>query len=68
MYTIQYGLYDSITQNSGALNFNDLDDARMKVIVNGVPYGEYELIVLHNYWKFMETDGSDGKMTSSYDY
>ena len=68
IYTVQYGLYSSITQNSGAINFNDVKDGRFKVVAKGLQLGDYELIVVHNYWKFMETDGSDGRMSSSYDY
>jgi hypothetical protein len=68
IYTIQYGMYASKTQNSGGINFNNLRDAKLKVTVKDTLLVNYELIVVHNYWKFMETDGGDMKMSTSYDY
>jgi hypothetical protein len=68
IYTVEYGMYKSKTQNSGGINFNNLRDAQLKVVLKDAVIGNYELIVVHNYWKFMETDGGDMKMSTSYDY
>ena len=68
IFTHEYGLTVSLTENSGAINFNYLTDAKFKVKCKDLSFGKYKLTVIHNVWNEFSTDGSDGKMILVHGY
>ena len=68
IFTHENGLTVSLTENSGAINFNYLTDAKFKVRCKDLSFGKYKLTVLHNIWNEFSVDGSDGKMQLVHDY
>lgn len=68
IFTHEYGLSVSLTENSGAVNFSYLTDAKFKVKCKDLSFGKYKLTVIHNIWNEFSTDGSDGKMILVHGY
>lgn len=67
IYTIYYGLSDSLTENSGAIGFSTINDPELEVTAIFPVYGTYDLHVYHTYFNIINVNGSNGTVLRSLD-
>ena len=67
IYTLYFGLDDSLIENSGAIAFQSLNDPVIIVRARVKTVGTYKLKVISNCWNIVNIDGTSGEITRSLD-
>jgi hypothetical protein len=67
IYTLYFGLDDSMIENSGAIAFQSLNDPYIIVRARVQTTGTYKLKVVSNCWNIINIDGTSGEITRSLD-
>ena len=67
IYTLYFGLDDSLIENSGAIAFQSLNDPVIIVRARVQTVGTYKLKVVSNCWNIVNIDGTSGEITRSLD-
>ena len=68
IYTLYFGLDDSLIENSGAIAFQSLNDPVIIVRARVKTVGTYKLKVVSNCWNIVNIDGTSGEITRSLDW
>lgn len=67
IYTLYFGLDDSLIENSGAIAFQSLNDPVLIVRARVQATGTYKLKVVSNCWNIVNIDGTSGEISRSLD-
>ena len=67
IYTIYYGLSDSLIENSGAIGFSSINDPELEVTAVFPEYGTYNLNVYHTFFNIINVNGASGIVMRSLD-
>lgn len=67
IYTIYYGLSDSLIENSGAVGFSSINDPELEITATYPEYGNYFLNVYHTFFNVINVNGASGIVMRSLD-